>query len=75
MSCQPSSSTAQHAFSQWSVSELRISATHRNLGEPATEEDIAHVIREVDLDGSGQIDYQEFSKAVMGEMKDAGFSL
>ena len=40
-----------------------------------TEEDIAHVVREVDLDGSGQIDYQEFSKAVMGEMKDAGFSL
>jgi len=67
--CQPFTQYSQRSCPNFE------SATHRNLGEPVTEEDIAHVVREVDLDGSGTIDYQEFSKALVGEMKDAGFSL
>lgn len=40
--------------------------TRRQMGEPTTEDDITGVIREVDLDGNGMIDYGEFSRVVSG---------
>ena len=33
-----------------------------NVGEPVTLEDVEQVIRKVDTDGDGQINYEEFTK-------------
>eukprot|EP00941_MAST-03F_sp_MAST-3F-sp1_P001962 g1962.t1 len=45
-----------------SAEELYFIATH--LGEKATDEEIQQLIRESDIDGDGQIGYEEFLKLV-----------
>ena len=50
-----------------SVKEIR--KVMRNLGERVNEDDIASFVTKVDLDGNGSIDYSEFSKFVMSEVK------
>ncbi|XP_041027213.1 calmodulin-2/4-like isoform X3 [Juglans microcarpa x Juglans regia] len=36
-----------------------------NLGEKLTDEEVDEMIREVDVDGDGQISYEEFVKVMM----------
>jgi calmodulin len=43
-----------------SAAELRLVMT--NLGEKLTDEEVDEIIREVDIDGDGQINYEEFVK-------------
>lgn len=42
-----------------SADELR--AIMSNLGEELSEEEINEIVQEADIDGDGQIDYEEFS--------------
>ena len=46
-----------------SASELRHVMT--NLGEKLTDEEVDEMIREADVDGDGQINYEEFVKMMM----------
>ncbi|KAJ0859629.1 putative EF-hand domain, calmodulin [Helianthus annuus] len=46
-----------------SASELRHVMT--NLGEKLTDEEVDETIREADVDGDGQINYEEFVKVMM----------
>lgn len=36
-----------------------------NLGEKLTDEEVEQMIKEADLDGDGQVDYDEFVKMMM----------
>ena len=45
-----------------SAAELRHVMT--NLGEKLTDEEVDEMIREADVDGDGQINYEEFVKMV-----------
>ena len=36
-----------------------------NLGEKLTDEEVEQMIREADLDGDGQVDYDEFVRMMM----------
>merc|ERR1719355_49743 len=51
-----------------SAAELRHVMT--NLGEKLTDEDVDEMIREADVDGDGQVSYEEFVKMAMRKMKD-----
>lgn len=42
----------------------------RNLGDPPTEENIQDMISEVDIDGSGNINFQEFISLMARRMRD-----
>ena len=46
-----------------SAAELRHVMT--NLGEKLTDEEVDEMIREADIDGDGQINYEEFAKMMM----------
>ena len=46
-----------------SAAELRHVMT--NLGEKLTDEEVDEMIREADVDGDGQINYEEFVKMMM----------
>lgn len=46
-----------------SASELRYLMTH--LGERLSEEEVNEMIRDADVDGTGQIDYRSFVKRMM----------
>merc|ERR1711959_318686 len=48
-----------------SASELRRVMT--NLGEKLTDEEVDEMIREADIDGDGQVNYQEFVKMMMSK--------
>merc|ERR1711869_189451 len=48
-----------------SASELRHVMT--NLGEKLTDEEVDEMIREADIDGDGQVNYQEFVKMLMAK--------
>ena len=48
-----------------SASELRHVMT--NLGEKLTDEEVDEMIREADVDGDGQINYEEFVKVMMAK--------
>jgi hypothetical protein len=41
-----------------------------NLGEKLTDEEVDEMIREADVDGDGQINYEEFVKMMMAKHKD-----
>ncbi|KAF9618325.1 hypothetical protein IFM89_000960 [Coptis chinensis] len=48
-----------------STAELRHVMT--NLGEKLTDEEVDEMIREADVDGDGQINYEEFVKVMMAK--------
>ena len=48
-----------------SAAELRHIMT--NLGEKLTDEEVDEMIREADIDGDGQINYEEFVKMMMAK--------
>ena len=48
-----------------SAAELRHVMT--NLGEKLTDEEVDEMIREADIDGDGQINYEEFVKVMMAK--------
>lgn len=49
-----------------SATELRHVMT--SLGEKMTEEEVDEMIREADVDGDGQINYQEFIKMMVSRV-------
>ena len=55
------------ASSSFSAAELRHAMT--NLGEKLTDEEVDEMIREADVDGDGQINYEEFVKNNDGQVK------
>ncbi|KAM0007038.1 putative EF-hand domain-containing protein [Helianthus debilis subsp. tardiflorus] len=50
-----------------SASELRHVMT--NLGEKLNDEEVDETIREADVDGDGQINYEEFVKVMMAKLE------
>ena len=56
-----------------SAEELR--AVMREIGEPVGEDDIQNVLRGIDMNGDGKVDYGEFAKNVTREMREGGFAL
>merc|ERR1712242_653940 len=50
-----------------SAAELRHVTT--NLGEKLTDEEVDEMIREADVDGDGQINYEEFVKMMMAKSR------
>ncbi|KAJ6895342.1 Calmodulin 5 [Populus alba x Populus x berolinensis] len=52
-----------------SAAELRHVMT--NLGEKLTDEEVDEMIREADVDGDGQINYEEFVKVMMAKQTQA----
>ena len=36
-----------------------------NIGEKVTDEELEQMVREADLDGDGQIDYEEFARMML----------
>ena len=48
-----------------SAAELRHIMT--NLGEKLTDEEVDEMLREADIDGDGQINYEEFVKVMMAK--------
>jgi calmodulin len=48
-------------------SGLQLRHVMTNLGEKLTDEEVAEMIREADLDGNGQVDYDEFVKMMMAK--------
>eukprot|EP00804_Cyclotella_cryptica_P016645 CCRYP_001963-RA/>CCRYP_001963-RA protein AED:0.34 eAED:0.49 QI:144/0.5/0.4/1/0.5/0.4/5/0/205 len=53
-----------------SAAELRHIMT--NLGEKLTDEEVDEMIREADIDGDGQINYEEFVKMMMSNLRAQG---
>lgn len=51
-----------------SAAELRHVMT--NLGEKLTDEEVDEMIREADIDGDGQVNYEEFVTMMMSKWKD-----
>merc|ERR1711904_601583 len=51
-----------------SAAELR--HVMKNLGEKLTDEEVDEMIREADVDGDGQINYEEFVKMMMAKSAD-----
>ena len=47
----------------------------REIGEPVGEDDIQNVLRGIDMNGDGKVDYDEFAKNVTREMREGGFAL
>ncbi|XP_075255501.1 uncharacterized protein LOC142348159 isoform X3 [Convolutriloba macropyga] len=52
------------------ITTKEITAVMRNLGQNPTEEDITDMIKEVDIDGSGSIDFEEFLYMMAKKMRD-----
>ena len=47
------------------ITALELSSVMNSLGEKLTEEEVEEMIREADIDGDGQIDYDEFVRMMM----------
>merc|ERR1712051_920481 len=49
------------------ISAAEVRHTMTNLGEKLTEEEVDEMVREADVDGDGQINYEEFVKMMMAK--------
>ena len=73
MADEKSEATLKAAFSVFDTSgDGYISAEEMrrimiNVGEPVTLDDVEQVIRKVDIDGDGVINYEEFTKVIIEE--------
>jgi len=56
---------SQNGYGFISAAELRHVMT--NLGEKLTDEEVDEMIREADVDGDGQVNYDEFVKMMMAK--------
>ena len=52
-----------------SITTKELGTVMRNLGQNPSEEELKQMIREVDLDGSGTIDFKEFLCLMVKKMK------
>ncbi len=52
------------------ITTKELGTVMRNLGQNPSEEDLQDMIKEVDLDGSGCIDFNEFLELMSNKMKD-----
>jgi Ca2+-binding EF-hand superfamily protein len=57
------------------ISAKEIREVMWEMGECIDEGDIAGVMGDIDANGDGRVDYDEFAKVVTREMKDGGFAL
>lgn len=46
-----------------------------NLGEKLSEDEVAEMIREADLDGDGQINYEEFCRMMAAKQLEKQLSI
>ena len=49
------------------ISKAELKHVYNNLGEKLTDEDVDAMIREADIDGEGQVNYEEFVKMMMSK--------
>lgn len=49
------------------ISCLQLRHVMTNLGEKLTDEEVDEMIREADVDGDGQVNYEEFVKMMMAK--------
>ena len=49
-----------HQDGDGSISKEEMKQVMMNLGEKLTDEELDEMIREADIDGDGQVDYNEF---------------
>lgn len=61
---KPIAGKARQYLTSWCV-QLRHVMT--NLGEKLTDEEVDEMIREADVDGDGQVNYEEFVKMMMAK--------
>ena len=64
-SCQVLFTVRPYAGGFINAAELRHIMT--NLGEKLTDEEVDEMLREADIDGDGQINYEEFVKMMMSK--------
>jgi calmodulin len=53
-----------------SITAKELGTVMKSLGQTPSEEDIANMIKEVDEDGNGKIDFNEFYSLMQKRMKD-----
>ena len=51
-----------------SISSAELRHVLTNLGDKLTDEEVDEMMREADMDGNGEIDYDEFAKIMMGDL-------
>ncbi len=51
----------------WLCVLLQLRHVMTNLGEKLTDEEVDEMIREADVDGDGQVNYEEFVKMMMAK--------
>ena len=56
-----------------SITTKELGTVMRNLGQNPSEEELKQMIREVDLNGNGTIDFKEFMCLMLKRMKDNDF--
>ena len=49
------------------ISAVELRHIMTNLGEKLTDEEVDEMLREADIDGDGQINYEEFVKMMMSK--------
>ncbi len=47
--------------------DMQLRHVMTNLGEKLTDEEVDEMIREADVDGDGQVNYEEFVKMMMAK--------
>ncbi|XP_024951770.2 calmodulin-like protein 8 isoform X1 [Citrus sinensis] len=50
---------------EWSFMDLQLRHVMMNIGEKVTDEELEQMVREADLDGDGQINYEEFARMML----------
>lgn len=55
------------SYASQAISCLQLRHVMTNLGEKLTDEEVDEMIREADVDGDGQVNYEEFVKMMMAK--------